>query len=290
MKTRTTFKIVLQVLLILIFNNCQKDNKIEYENSIINAAFSSDKNIIYANDTIQLTDESYDHPISWLWSFGDGSISNIQNPTHSFKNSGNYTISLTVNNGIEGDVLINQDFVKVIDENKAFIDKRDNTVYCIVKIGTQTWMAENLNFHTEAGSWYYDNLVENGEIYGRLYNWETAQNVCPNGWHLPSIDEWTIIADTLGGRAIAGGKMKEAGTSRWESPNLGATNESGFNALPGGYRNIYNFYSLGKSISFWTTKIDSSWATYQNVNYIRVYLANGTCHKDMGQYVRCLKD
>jgi uncharacterized protein (TIGR02145 family) len=124
-----------------------------------------------------------------------------------------------------------------------FTDSRDGQVYKWVKIGNQVWMAENLNYETP-NSWWYDNNSANGDIYGRLYTWAAAMNgesssnsvpsgvqgVCPDGWHLPSDAEWTVLTDYLGGESVAGGKMKEAGTVHWNSPNTGATNSSGFTA------------------------------------------------------------
>ncbi len=132
-------------------------------------------------------------------------------------------------------------------------------LYKTVKIGDQIWMAENLKTERYAngdlisnvkddsemiilntGAWCnYDNSTKNDEIYGKLYNWNAvadSRNVCPVGWHAPTIDEWTILSDYLGGKNLAGGKMKSTDTSLWESPNINATNESGFSGLPGGLR------------------------------------------------------
>lgn len=89
-------------------------------------------------------------------------------------------------------------------------------------------MAENLNYNPGSGSWAYDNDSSKAAIYGRLYSWPTARKACPQGWHLPSNVEWQTLADYLGGPAVTGGKMKEADTTYWNSPNTGATNESGF--------------------------------------------------------------
>ncbi len=115
----------------------------------------------------------------------------------------------------------------------------DGNNYATVQIGSgksvQTWMAENLNYIT-GNSWCYNDNTSNCDIYGRLYDWQTALGACPSGWHLASDAELTALTDFLGGVWIAGGKMKETGTAHWFSPNYGATNSSGFTARPGGWR------------------------------------------------------
>jgi uncharacterized protein (TIGR02145 family) len=118
----------------------------------------------------------------------------------------------------------------------TFKDSRDGKTYKTVKIGTQTWMANNLAFKASSGCCAYDNNKNNVAIYGYLYNWETAKNVCPTGWHLPSDEEWTTLITNTGGVYTAGTKLKEAGIKHWAEPNTGATNQSGFTALPGGGR------------------------------------------------------
>ena len=123
--------------------------------------------------------------------------------------------------------------------NGVFTDSRDGNVYATVQIGTQTWMAENLAYSpysTPLDMWsanaacYYVFHRSTNTVY---YNYTAALNSCPTGWHLPSEAEWTTLSDDLGGDAVAGGKMKSV--TGWDSPNTGASNESGFNALPDGY-------------------------------------------------------
>jgi uncharacterized protein (TIGR02145 family) len=96
----------------------------------------------------------------------------------------------------------------------TFKDSRDGKTYKTVKIGTQTWMANNLAFKASSGCCAYDNNKSNAAIYGYLYSWETAKNVCPTGWHLPSMAEWTTLIDYEGGET-AGNKLKEAGSKHW---------------------------------------------------------------------------
>lgn len=149
-----------------------------------------------------------------------------------------------------------------------------------VRIGVIEWKTRNLNAITfnngdlipeaktdeewkKAGDegkpvWcYYENNSANGKKYGRLYNWYAVNDrrgLCPAGWHIASHDEWMSLTDNLGGEEIAGGKLKEAGTDHWESPNENATNESGFTALPGGGRYYSGgFYGIGRYGDFWTS-------------------------------------
>lgn len=124
--------------------------------------------------------------------------------------------------------------IEVTKNNETFTDSRDGKTYKIVKIGTQTWMAENLAFNPTTGNfWKYYNIESNIEIYGNLYDWETATNICPLGWHLPSYNEWSILIGYLG--ANQGSKLKSS--FGWnKSSEKNGTNESGFSALPGGYR------------------------------------------------------
>ena len=161
----------------------------------------------------------------------------------------------------------------------------DGNTYQTVKIGNQWWIAENLNVThyqngdaipnvTDSAAWWgltsgaycnYNNDAANVAVYGRLYNWyavHDSRNIAPAGWHVPSDAEWQTLVDYLGGDPVAGGKMKEAGTTHWISPNTGATNESGFSGLPGGYRHTDGYYyDISYSASFWTfTESDSGYA------------------------------
>lgn len=134
-----------------------------------------------------------------------------------------------------------------------FTDTRDGNTYKTVRIGNQTWMAENLNYKTNGTSWCYENKVTNCDTYGALYDYESAKTVCPDGWHLPSEDEWDVLFDFVGGKKVAGGKLKEAGFDHWSSPNERATNDFGFTALPGGQKSQMGaFTKQTKTAYFWT--------------------------------------
>ncbi len=172
-----------------------------------------------------------------------------------------------------------------------FTDPRDSQSYKVVDIGSQTWMAENLNYNT-GNSWCYNDSTSNCDTYGRLYDWETAINACPTGWHLPTNTEWTELTDFLGGVGVAGGKMKEEGTTHWDSPNTGATNISGFTALPGFGLNG-SLDDLGSNGRWWSaTELEGYPTIVYNrelyYNYALVgRLGNG---KGIGLSCRCIQD
>ncbi|MFC2086159.1 FISUMP domain-containing protein [Bacteroidota bacterium] len=174
----------------------------------------------------------------------------------------------------------------------TFTDTRDNQTYKWKKIGNQIWMAENLYFKNIKGSWCYENDEIKCQTYGRLYNWETAKKSCPNGWHLPTDIEWNKLIDYLEGEKIAGGKMKRKDNIQWKSPNESATNESGFTALPAGYRdNSDTFYYRGYYAYFWSaTECNSSIAWYRYLYFNTSEVIRDGYPKDHGFSVRCLKD
>jgi uncharacterized protein (TIGR02145 family) len=156
-------------------------------------------------------------------------------------------------------------------ESGTFTDSRDGKTYKTVKIGTQTWMAENLAYKVNSRCRAYDNNNDNASTYGYLYNWLTAQRVSPIGWHLPSVADWSKLIDALGGAKTAGGKMKESGTVHWNKPNTGASNRVDFVVLPGGCCDIHGyiditrgyrqtgggFHFLGDGAYFWSSDAGS---------------------------------
>jgi len=245
--------------------------------------------------TVNFTDQSTNTPTSWQWDFGDGNTSTVKNPTHTYNNAGSYTVLLTVTNSNGSDTKNQNDYITVSNGGSGtgtFTDPRDGQTYKTVVIGSQTWFAENLNYQT-TNSWWYDNSSANGDIYGRLYTWSAALTACPGGWHLPSDAEWTTLTDFLGGLDVAGGKMKETGLDHWNSPNTGATNESGFTGLPGGYRhfNGEGYLDMGDYGLFWSSSVEiSSYAWLR-----RLYYISPNVHRDFrsvreGMSIRCLRD
>ena len=176
----------------------------------------------------------------------------------------------------------------VAQETGTFTDSRDKKVYKTVKIGTQTWMAENLNYNA-SGSWCYGNDSIKYDAYGHLYKFDDAKNVCPTGWHLPSDADWTTLIDSLGGEDIAGGKLKS--TLSWTSPNFGATNSSGFTALAAGNFGVGKFKSIGIIGAWWSsTEYSKENAWYWGMYYDNSGAYKYNNYKYYGFSVRCVKD
>lgn len=198
---------------------------------------------------------------------------------------------------------------------QPFTDTRNGYVYNTIYIGSQCWMKENINIGTQVSGvveqtnnnviekYCYGNIEANCTIYGGLYQWNEimqyvttpgAQGICPIGWHIATNPEWSILIDLLGGESVAGGKMKEVGTNHWLSPNNGATNESGFTALPGSTRNTSgNFVNLTRYANFWTSTENSVGST--NALYPGLYYLDGVVYrnnnvKSLGFSGRCLQD
>lgn len=197
----------------------------------------------------------------------------------------------------------------------------DGNVYSIVEIGSQTWLGQNLKttryndgtpipLQTDASIWgtlnthaycWYDNDINHKEPYGALYNWYVGsaannggKNPCPTGWHVPADDEWTALTDYLGGTATAGGKLKEAGTAHWSSPNAGATNETGFTALPGGYRGTGGIFAeMGSQGLHWSSDEHATYTSsgyYRSMSYSSASVFRNYLGKTYGMSIRCIKD
>lgn len=169
-------------------------------------------------------------------------------------------------------------------------DDRDGQTYKTVKIGTQTWMADNLNYETE-NSYCYDDDPSNCSKYGRLYTWAAAKTVCPEGWHLPDTTEWNTLFTAVGGSSTAGAKLKSQ--TGWTA-YYGITNEDsfGFSALPAGFRFDYGHYiNEGDYAYFWSsTEYSSYGAYYVSLDYNGDYAYLGNDGKSNGFSVRCVKD
>lgn len=197
------------------------------------------------------------------------------------------------------------------------VEDIDGNTYQSVIIGAQTWMAENLKtshyndgtpipYVTDYSAWknlttpafcWCNNEFAYKDIYGAQYNFYTVTDnnkLCPSGWHIPSDSEWTDLVNFLGGNEIAGGKMKEVGTSHWVEPNYGATNESGFNGLPSGtLGGDGTNQNVGYFCFFWSSSVDPNMA---NGGWIYGLYRYSESIGRMGAYswggmsVRCIKD
>jgi uncharacterized protein (TIGR02145 family) len=155
------------------------------------------------------------------------------------------------------------------------------------------------------GAWcYYNNDPANNATYGKLYNWYAVAGIhdtdpstpnkilAPQGWHVPTDAEWTILTTFLGGESVAGGKMKSTGTSLWLSPNTAATNESGFTGLPGGCRGDVGTFNLIGGYGIWwsSSEYNTAIAWYRILNYDGGSADRGNYGKLFGWSVRCLRD
>jgi uncharacterized protein (TIGR02145 family) len=182
-------------------------------------------------------------------------------------------------------------FYTYAQEAGSITDARDGKVYKTVKIDEQVWMGENLAFKAESGCWVYDDIKDYAKTHGYLYSWETATKACPDGWHLPSMQDWWFLSNYLGGDEASGGKLKEKGTTSWKSPNAGATNSSGFSALSSGRSDDKNMEYIGKKTFFWTNVDDddaTSWCA--ELDYSHGELSLYPTDKKNGYSVRCIKN
>jgi uncharacterized protein (TIGR02145 family) len=190
----------------------------------------------------------------------------------------------------------------------------DGNIYHTVTIGTQVWLVENLmvthyrngdaipnvtgNTQWEAATTgaycNYDNSAMNGTTYGRLYNWyavNDSRKIAPAGWHIPSDAEYTVLSTFLGGVYVAGGKLKEKGTTHWKSPNTDATNVSGFTALPAGLRNFAGgFEYLIWGCGFWGSNLVGNDATVMYLDYNTADFYHAMEGRNYGRSVRLIKD
>ncbi len=172
-------------------------------------------------------------------------------------------------------------------ESGPYVDIRDSQQYEEIKIGGQVWMARNMNFKTEGGSWCYNDNAANCEKYGRLYTWSAAKKACPEGWHLPSQAEWDQLDAALG--MSAGKKIKSA--SGWRDGG-GGDGSTAFNALPGGDRYDYGGYGgQGDEAYFWTADAAVDKECYGRfLTYNSGDIQRGVWFRGGGNAVRCIKD
>jgi uncharacterized protein (TIGR02145 family) len=197
----------------------------------------------------------------------------------------------------------------------------DGNMYSTVQIGGQVWMGENLRttrynngdpiplvtenadwkiLATPAYCWYQNNETGYGATYGALYNWYAVdsesnghRSICPVGWHIPTEAEWSALTNYLGGLDVAGGKLKESGTTHWLPPNTGATNASGFSGLPGGYRGYVSGAcdNLGMFGHWWSsTSADAELAWGEGLFFLDNPANHSTSVKKNGFSIRCIKD
>lgn len=247
------------------------------------------------------------------------SISNPANGLIVYDTDANMTFQY---NGTTWNELVNNEVIdslkkQIIDlqiMTGILVQDYDGNIYKTVKIGTKRWMAENMRTtsfpngnpithitdsslwanETDAAYCWYNNDSVNYSIYGALYTWDAAKSICPQGWHLPTSLEWDTFFISLGGLNIAGGLLKETGLSHWSTPNTGATNSTGFTALPSGARGMDgSFISLFTHAFFYTSTFDYL-MYYQPEAFFLSYdtssVTNLTLPENTGASVRCVKD
>ncbi len=203
--------------------------------------------------------------------------------------------------------------------NEVKVTDIDGNVYHTGAIGTQVWMVENLKttkFNdgssiplatdktawqslTPGYCWHENDTAAYKTTYGALYNWYAVNTgkLCPTGWHVPTDAEWTVLTTYLGGPLAAGGKMKapgtlEDGTGLWYSPNTGATNESGFTAVPAGGRNYDGTFGDNGFASAWwsSSEYDKFFAMYCYLYFDISDITSDGYLKGCGRSVRCIRD
>ena len=234
----------------------------------------------------------------------------------------NYNFRIIVWSGTPFSSIILDDDTRVftIEESPTTVKDIDGNVYNIVTIGTQVWMAENLrttryndgssiplvsgntawnNLTTAGYCWYNNDATTYKNVYGALYNWYVVNTnkLCPFGWHVPNDNEWTSLISYLGNDSNAGGKLKatgtiEEGTGLWSSPNTGATNETNFTALPGGYRHRHgSFYSMEQNGNWWSESYyGAAEAWYRTLHYYNINVDRYSNYKTYGFSVRCVRN
>jgi uncharacterized protein (TIGR02145 family) len=185
----------------------------------------------------------------------------------------------------------------------------DGNVYDTIVIGTQTWFKENLKttkfkdgtsitlvtgnvnwLSYSAGAYcWYDNNPDYRNDYGALYNRKAVsyESLCPDGWHIPTNEEWSILFEYLGGSNYAGGKLKETGTLHWIRESQGTTNESGFTGLPGGFRDSHGIFQDLKESAYWWISGSDNIILLTSYNS---YIATGFIYGNLGISIRCIKD
>jgi uncharacterized protein (TIGR02145 family) len=205
--------------------------------------------------------------------------------------------------------------------NPAVVTDIDGNMYSTVTIGTQTWMKQDLRttryndgtaipLVTDSLAWiglmtypspaycFYNNTnnADSIKTFGAMYNWYAVNTgkLAPTGWHVATYAEWNTLITYLGGASVAGGKLKEAGLVHWTAPNTGATNETGFSALPGGYRYVGGAFSdMGTRGFSWTSTVYDGGGSYAwTCNVFNIHASVGFTYINytFGQNVRCIRD
>ncbi|NQU84158.1 MAG: fibrobacter succinogenes major paralogous domain-containing protein [Mariniphaga sp.] len=333
---KTKFLLIMLIMVSLIFFSCSKDStgpKNDKPDEPSNPSPADNSTNISISQTLNWScSDPDDDPLTYDVYFGESTAPPIVNDGQSSTTYDPGTLNYETtyywkivaeddnSNSTTGDVW---EFTTTSGGTGTVTDI-DGNVYQTIQIGDQEWMMENIEVtHYNNGdtipevtgnnTWIglttgaYCNYGNNNayvSIYGRLYNWysvDDSRGIAPDGWHVPTDDDWQILVDYLGGSSVAGGKMKSTGTIEggnglWHEPNTGATNESGFTALPGGYRDSYEggiFYSFGYHALFWSsTEYQSNNSCERELFYHNsmVSSCNSYYIKNEGFSIRCIKN
>lgn len=313
------FTSVAFVVTIMAFvSSCKEETK-NYA-----ADFEASMTDIGVGQAVNFEDNSIGAVMAWEWTFNGGSPStaSVKDPDGIlYTEAGTYDVTLTITTDAGKSTETKTAYISVNVPDGGCGDLTtvtdiDGNVYSVVTIGTQCWMGENLKTAhyrdgssidqvTDDNTWKYsqsgaycfynnDNAYE--AAYGKLYNWyaiDDARGICPDGWHVPQDSEFKTLVDYLGAADdVAGGRLKEDGTTHWDDPNTGGSNTSGWTGLPGGMRyREGQFDQEGKNGLFWSARRESEslayflTLTYNSEDALRTYI-----YKQSGFSCRCVKD
>ena len=277
---------IMVLALLTIFSSCQKEPIASF--TVSSTSVNVDEIVSFSNTSI----DAY----RYEWDFGDGSTATYSSPKHTYTIAGTYTVTLTAfskNGKKSGNATESITVSGSQNQTGSFTDTRDGQTYKTVKIGSQWWMAENLNYNT-GNSWCYDNNSSNCNTYGRLYDSNTALIVAPAGWHIPTDAEWKTLEMYLGMSQSQTNATGWRGTDQGDQLKTfahcnGGTNcaTSGFKGLMGGFRTIFgDFYGMGTDSGY--RYGTSAGLRYLDANQSGIYYGVGNV--DAGYSVRCIKD
>jgi len=289
--------------------SCKKN-----KNNLV-ADFTANFKVINAGEKITFTDKSKNNPDKWYWIFNGGqpSISEEQNPQVVYNTSGIYPVSLTVRNNTDNNSITKLGYIEVVNFScgNNIIDSRDEKIYHTVAINNRCWLKENLNtgvFLQSNNLPTDNNIIEklcfnndesNCLTYGALYQWDemmkyssfAGSGVCPTGFIIPSKQIFDDLINYSGGASLAGGKLKQTGTTLWENPNSGATDEYSFKALPSGYLENSIYLNINRNTIFWTSDaIDVNNSNAVVLSYDNAKGIDTILNKKTAATVRCVRN
>ena len=296
----------------------------EEEKTDFAADFESSVSNIGVGQYVNFEDASTGAVTGWEWTFegGEPSTANVKNPKGIlYSAAGSYRVVLTITTEAGTSTETKEGYIVVEQlsggcETASVVTDVDGNSYSVVTIGSQCWMGENLNVTkyrdgsditvvTDNEEWKnltseamcsYENDNNNDATYGKLYNWfavNDPRGICPEGWRPASDNDFRILTEYLDpDDEFAGGRLKEAGTEHWLTPNEGANNSSGFTGLPGGMRfREGQFDHIGLRGLFWTTREDGDFEAYFMTLTYETPVAHRThLYKQNGFSCRCIKE